>query len=130
MKEKLEAIANKILNKTDIKPEQNYGSVLIILSVISIVLTLIRVIQECNKNELHGMSDPDDKCKLYSAEIKTLSFRKGLWTKMRIRKLIKKEFPPSLFEKYHLSLTNALINYGQNITDEDVKTLIEGLHYG
>lgn len=130
MRQKLEDIANKIVQKTDLRPTQNFGSVLIILSIISIVLTIIRIIQECNKSELSQIKNTHEIIDLYSKEIKALSSKRGFWTKMRIKKLIRKELPPDLYEQYHLSLTNSIIEYGQNITNEDIKTLLEGLYYG
>jgi len=129
MRKKLEDIANQIVQKSDLKPTQNFGSVLIVLSVISIVLTIIRIIQECNKSELSSIKDKKDIYDLYSKEIRDLSSKRGFWTKVRIKKLIKKELPPDLYEQYQFALTNSLIEYGQNISDEDVKTLVEGLYY-
>ena len=50
----LQKIAEKVINKVNIqsKDKEKFGSVIIILSVISILLTLIRVMQECNRSKI------------------------------------------------------------------------------
>ena len=56
--EKLKAIAIKILEKSRVPKEDNYGfAVITILMIISIILTCVRVLQECNKNKLSYQTD-------------------------------------------------------------------------
>ena len=52
MNDNLKKIAEKIRKKVDIPEEENFGSIIAILMIISIILTLIRVLQECNKNKI------------------------------------------------------------------------------
>jgi hypothetical protein len=49
---RLENLAKKVLAKTDIPQDDNYGSVMLILMVISIIISLVRVVQECQKNKM------------------------------------------------------------------------------
>ena len=48
----LEKIAEKIAIDSDIDPKANFGSVIVVIMLIGVFLTLIRVIQDCNKTEL------------------------------------------------------------------------------
>lgn len=123
MKEKLEDIAKRIISSANVS-DPECGSVIIVLTVISIILSLVRVIQECNKKEASALSK-SDMYGLYQQEIKELSVRKGWFTKMRIKKLLRKELSTADYEKYGLALTAAIMDAGENITKEDTQTLIE-----
>ena len=99
--EKLKNIALKILDKTSFPKEDNYGfAIVTILMIISIVLTCIRILQECNKNKLSNLSTAQDKCNLYGKEIKYYSVNKGWFTKMRIKKILRKEMTKDDYHKY------------------------------
>jgi len=126
-KQILENIAKNIINKAHIENPE-CGSVLLVLTVIGVVLSLIRVIQECNKKEESGLSSKQDVYSLYQKEIKDLSIRKGWFTKMRIKKLLRKELTPNDYNKYSLSLTSAIMDAGENISTEDTQTLIEAIN--
>jgi uncharacterized protein YqeY len=47
--QKLKAIAQKVINNAGLANDEKFGSVMAILMMISIILTVIRVLQECNK---------------------------------------------------------------------------------
>jgi hypothetical protein len=70
MNDKLKALAEKIREAARIPENENFGSVIAILMIISIMLTTIRVLQECNKNKLNSNSTAQDKFNLYHTEIK------------------------------------------------------------
>ena len=123
--EELKHIAKKVLNKAGVPEQENFGSVIAILMVISIILTLVRVLQECNKNKLTGDYTAQDKYNLYGAEMKEYSFRRGWFTKMRIKKLLRRELPREQYEKYSLKLVNAILDTGENLQDDEIVTLVE-----
>jgi hypothetical protein len=123
--EELKRIAKKVLNKAGVPEQENFGSVIAILMIISIILTLVRVLQECNKNKLTGDYTAQDKYNLYGAEMKEYSFRRGWFTKMRIKKLLRRELPREQYEKYSLKLVNAILDTGENLQDDEVVTLVE-----
>ena len=87
--EKLKAIATSILEKanyqsTDVSgDEDEHGSVIAVIMIISTLLTLIRIIQECNKNK--------DKM-FYANRIRDISVRRGWYTKMRINTMQNQQF--------------------------------------
>ena len=123
---KLKEIAIKILEKSTVPKEDNYGFALItILMIISIILTVVRIIQECNKNKLKGLSSSQDKYTLYGSEIKAYSSKRGWYTKMRIKKLLRRELQPADYEQYGFALLSALLDMGETLTEEEVVTLVE-----
>lgn len=124
--EKLKNIALKILNKSNVPKEDNYGfAVVTILMIISIVLTCIRILQECNKNKLSQLSTAQDKCNLYGEEIKYYSTNRGWFTKMRIKKILRKEMTRDEYNKYGLSILMAVLDTGEVLTEDEIKTLVE-----
>ena len=90
---KLKTIAEKILKKLSIPENDNFGSIIGILMIISITLTLIRVLQECNKNKTQNMN-MTDKSSVYGEEIRSYSKKRGWFTRLRIRKIVKRNLPP------------------------------------
>jgi hypothetical protein len=124
--EKLKAIAVKILEKSRIPKEDNYGfAVVTILMIISIILTCVRILQECNKNKLSAQSTAEDKFSMYSEQLHTFSERRGWFTKMRIKKILRREMKKEDYEKYSLTILNALLETGEVLTDDEVATLVE-----
>lgn len=122
--QKLKEIANNIIKAAGLDQEEKFGSVVVILMIISITLSCIRVIQECNKNKT-TFSDSKAKSEFYGDQIRSLSVARGWFTKMRIKKIIRKELSPEDYRKYAGRLTDALLNYGENITQEEICTLME-----
>jgi hypothetical protein len=122
--EQLKHIAQKIINNAGLTSDEKFGSIIIILTIISIVLTTIRVLQECNKNKLQNVSK-EEKYAKYGSDIKEFSSRRGWFTRMRIKKIIRKEFNKDDYTKYGLRLTEAILNIGETLTDEEIKTLME-----
>ena len=124
--EKLKAIAIKILEKSRVHKEDNYGfAVITILMIISIILTCVRVLQECNKNKLSVSSTAQDKYSMYGEQLHSFSARRGWFTKMRIKKILRREMQKEEYEKYSLAILNALLETGEILTDDEVSTLVE-----
>ena len=121
----LKHIASKVLSKAGIPEEEKFGSVIAILMMISIILTVIRVLQECNKNKLSGDYSAQDKYDLYGQEIKEYSMRRGWFTKMRIKKILRRELSKEQYEKYSLALVNALLETGENLNNTEISCLVE-----
>jgi len=121
----LNAIASKVLSKAGIPQEEKFGSVIAILMIISIILTVIRVLQECNKNKLPSNCSASDKYELYGQEIKEYSLRRGWFTKMRIKKILRQKLTQEDYEKYSLSLLNALLDTGENLNNQEILCLVE-----
>jgi len=121
---KLNKIAEKILNQVNIDPNQKFGSIIAILMIISIILTVTRVLQECNKNKTKNMTS-QDKTNTYVETIKDLSFKRGWFTRLRIKRIIRKELSSEDYNKYGIKLTEAILDIGESVTDDEVTTLME-----
>jgi hypothetical protein len=122
--EQLKLIAQKVIDNAHLQDDEKFGSIIIILTIISIILTTIRVLQECNKNKLIN-STSQEKYKVYGEQIKEFSNRRGWFTRMRIKKIIRRELNKEDYEKYSLKLTEAMLNIGETLTDDEIKTLVE-----
>lgn len=117
--EKLEALAIEILASQKDLPKEKFGSIIMILMMVSIILTTMRVLQECNKN------NKQDKLLVYKQHIKKICERRGWFSKMKLRKILRRELKPEDYRLYARSLTQAIFDKGENITDEEVLTLLE-----
>lgn len=119
--EKLKEIASRILEKANYESDDNvesdeHGSVIAVIMVISTMLTLIRIIQECNKNK--------DKM-FYANRIRDFSVRRGWFTKMKIKRVLRRELKPEDYKKNAASLVNAILDEAATIKEEDLITLLE-----
>jgi hypothetical protein len=124
--EKLKAIAIKVLEKSRVPKEDNYGfAIVTILMIISIILTCVRILQECNKSKLTTQSTTEDRCTIYGEQLHIFSERRGWFTKMRIKKILRREMKKEDYEKYSLSILNALLETGETLSKDDVQTLVE-----
>jgi hypothetical protein len=124
--EQLKAIAIKILSKSNVPKQDNYGFAMVtVLMIISIVLTCVRILQECNKNKLTAQATAEDKYAMYGEQLHTFSERRGWFTKMRIKKILRREMKKEDYEKYSLSILNALLETGETLTDDEITTLVE-----
>lgn len=120
----LNNIARKVLKQSNIPDDQKFGSIIAILMMISIILTVIRVLQECNKNKTQNMTT-SDKCAVYGENIRSYSKKRGWFTRMRIKRIIKQQLDPIDFNKYGIKLTESLLDVGENLKDDEVSTLVE-----
>ncbi len=121
---KLKIVVNKILKQANLLEDEQFGSIIGILMMISIVLTVIRVIQECNKNKTEGLS-ASDQYTLYGEQIRLFSKRRGWFTRMRLKKILRNKLPPEAYAKYHSQLIEAIMDVGENLTEDEVVTLVE-----
>lgn len=120
----LKNVAHKVLQQSNIPDDQKFGSIIAILMMISIVLTVIRVLQECNKAKTVGMTSKD-KTPIYAENIRTYSKKRGWFTRMRIKRIVRKQMSAEDYNKYGIKLTESLLDVGENLTDDEVYTLVE-----
>ena len=122
--ERLREIANSIIKKAGLSNNEYFCSTMAILMVISIVLSAIRILQECNKNRTKDM-DIKEKCVVYGEEIKDFSSKRGWFTKLRIKRLLKREMKKEEYEQYGLKLLESILDIGESLRDDQIKTLVE-----
>lgn len=121
---KLSAIGNKVLDIAKIPHDQKFGSVIAVLMVISIILTTIRVLQECHATKTKQFGELE-KTQFYGAEIKAYSRKRSWFTQRRIQKIIKSKMCKEDYYQYGLPITQAILAVGENVTEDDVSTLME-----
>lgn len=115
-------IAQKILNKVNQK-ENTYG-IITILMIISIVLTAIRIIQECNKNRTKIFNSAEKNLFLVS-EIKSKLKHKNWFTKMKLKKVIRNELGKDLYKIYGTQILDTILESDEFLIDDEIYTLIE-----
>lgn len=123
--QKLKDIAEGVRKKSDIPEDEVFGSVIAILMIISIILTLVRVLQECNKAKMSNDFSSKEKIDFYGSEIRSLSVKRGWFTKMRIKKVIRKNMSKDQYVKYNSVLLSAILNTGESLMDDEVYTIVE-----
>jgi hypothetical protein len=122
--EKLRAIAQKVINKVEKKDPEKFGSVIAILMIISIILTVIRVLQECHKTKLSTFNAVD-RNSYFAQEIKQTVIRRTWFTKMILKKTIRKELNKEDYREYGVALMNAILDTGEELKDDELITLAE-----
>lgn len=115
--EKIKNITEEIISQS--LPKNLYGNPLIILMVIGIILNGIRVLQECNKNRT------GDKITTYQKHINGLCAKRGWYTKMRLKKIMRKEMNPEEYKTYANILVESILDKGEKISYKEVATLLE-----
>jgi hypothetical protein len=120
----LETIAKDVLKKANIPEDQNFGSIIAILMMISIILTVIRVLQECNKNKTSNMTTQEIGG-LYGEEIRSYSRKRGWFTRLRVKRIMRQKLSKDDYHKYAIKLTEILLDKGETITDDEALILLE-----
>lgn len=122
--QKLQKIAQDVIDGSDATETDNYSSILIILTVISIILTLVRVVQECDKTKISQFTQ-SEKYDFFGKNIRDVCRKKTLFSRMTIKKLLKKELDRYEYQLYGVSIMQAIFNKGASLTDDEIKTLVE-----
>ena len=125
--EKLKQIAEKVIAKVPTNDPEKFGSVVAILMIISIILTVIRVLQECNKSKLLNLGKRQ-KYAYFATEMKNTAIRRSWFTKMTIKKAIRRELNREDYKEYGVALMNAILDTGENLTDDEYITLMEAVN--
>jgi hypothetical protein len=115
MNDQLKDLSNEIIAES--LPKDMYGNPLIILMVIGIIVNAIRVIQECNKNnkDLKNITD----------QVQNLCNKKGWFTKMRLKKIMRQTMNKDEYKQYAHSLVNGILIKGETITEDNISVLLE-----
>lgn len=125
--EKLKSIAEKVVSQVPNKDPEKFGSIIMLLMVISIILTLVRVLQECNKSKIK-LLNRKQKYEYFGQNIKDVTIKQSWFTKMTIKKIIRKELNREDYKEYGGPLMTAILNVGENLTEDEIITLVEAAH--
>ena len=120
---KLEAIAQKVINKANIKNETYGIDPITIIIVIGVILSLIRVIQECRakRRKNDKMSEALD----LRHTIVHLCLKDNWLNNYRLNKILKQHLSKKQYQQYGVSLKKAIMEVGKNLDDDESLTLLE-----
>ena len=128
--EKLEQIAIKVMNKMSLDHsddklyKQNSQSIILILMIIGIVLSLIRVIQECNKKKLVGLNRRN-QAEVMQKAVGDICIKRNMVNQWRLNRIIKQKLSPEDYKTYGAELKKSIMETGPELTEEEIITLVE-----
>jgi hypothetical protein len=124
---KLEAIAMKIMDKMNLSKtnkENKYGNIIVVIMIIGIVLSLVRIMQECNSSRF-AMFNKNQKAKFVHEQVRAMCISRSLVNKWRLKRIIKEKLSPEDYKLYGSQLKNAILDTGVDLTEEESFTLVE-----
>lgn len=130
MNPKLEQIANKVVEKMNVSQQQHNQSqsVILIVMIVGIILSLIRVIQECENKKLRLLSNKKDQAQLMQQRIKGICISRNILNQWRLKKIIKQKLSPEDYKSMGDKLKKAIMDVGVNLTDDESLTLMEAVN--
>jgi hypothetical protein len=121
----VEKIAKKVLNNMELPKDKNYGiDPLTIIIVISVILSLIRVIQECRKNR-QLVKDKNEYASLMKRDIQDAILKDSWLNRLRLQRVIKQNLTKDQYRAYGKDLQHSIMGTGINLTEDEVYTLME-----
>lgn len=121
----LEKIAKKVLNNMELPKDQEYGiDPLTIIIVISIIVNLIRVIQECKKNR-KLIKDKNEYALLMKKDIQETILKDSWFNRIRLQRIIKQNLTKDQYKAYGKALQLSIMGTGINLTEDEIYTLTE-----
>ena len=121
----LAEISEKVLSNSNLPQEDKFGfDPITIIMIIAIIVNVIRVIQECNK-EKKNSSDEQEYCTFLRDRIKELCNRRSFISVMRLKKILRRHMNKDDYYKYKEYLINGLIKTGSELSENETYTLLE-----
>lgn len=125
--ESLDKIAKKVLDNTKIDIPKDYSfDPITILMIISIILTLIRIIQECRKKRTL-IKNKTESANLMKRDIQEIVLKDSWFNRRRLQRVIKQHLSKDQFKVYNTALQDSIMDVGINLTDDEVYTLMENI---
>lgn len=121
----LDKIAKKVISNMNLEKDKDYGiDPITIIIVISVILSLIRVIQECKKNR-KLLKDKNESASLMKKDIQEVVLKDSWLNRLRLQKIMKQNMTKDQYKTYGKSLQNSIMETGINLTEDEVYTLME-----
>lgn len=123
----IEQLAAQVAHKAaaKVKPTDRYGiDPITIIICISIIVNIIRVIQECNKNKTAKMLS-SEKTVFLTEELRLRSTNMSFLNKWRIKNILKRQLNKDQYRVYGDALYESLLESGTKVTEEQVSSLLE-----
>lgn len=119
----IEKVAQRALNKIQPK-EGEYTFVITVLMIISIILTCIRIIQECNKSKTDTFGC-EAKNAYDAGQLRSILTKRSWFSKMKLKKIIRQELGKDLNKEYGSQVLESLLSTGDELKDEELYSLVE-----
>ncbi len=121
----VEKIAKKVLTNMNLAKDKDYGiDPITIIIVISVILSLIRVIQECRKNR-KLVNDKNEYASLMKRDIQDIILKDSWLNRLRLQRIIKQNLTKEQYKAYGKALQNSIMGTGINLTEDEIYTLME-----
>lgn len=121
----LDKIAKKVISNMNLEKDKDYGiDPITIIIVISVILSLIRVIQECKKNR-KLLKDKNESAALMKKDIQEVVLKDSWLNRLRLQRIMKQNITKDQYKTYGKSLQNSIMETGINLTEDEVYTLME-----
>jgi ABC-type Fe3+ transport system substrate-binding protein len=118
-------IAKNILNNLETKDAKEYGiDPITIIIIIGVILSLIRVIQEC-RSKRNLIRDKKQVAYLLQKDIQEIILKDSWINRYRLQKIIKSHLNKQQYKLYGKSLQDSIIETGINLTEQEVYALME-----
>lgn len=117
-------ISKKVLRNSGIPEDEKFGSILIAIMVIGIIVNVVRVIQECEEDETKKYNKTE-YCAFLRNKIAFLANRKRIMDVMRLKRILRRNLTPEAYQKYKHQLTTGILKTGTELTETETYTLLE-----
>lgn len=117
-------ISKKVLKNSGIPEDEKFGSILIAIMVIGIIVNVVRVIQECEEDETKNYNKTE-YCAFLRNKIAFIANRKKLMDIMRLKRILRRNLTPEAYQKYKNKLTSGILKTGTELTENETYTLLE-----
>lgn len=121
----LNKIAKKVISNMRLDKNEDYGiDPITIIIVIGVILSLIRVIQECRSNR-KLIQDSCEAAHIMKKDIQDIVLKNTWLNRLRLQKIIKQHLTKDQCRVYSKKLQHSIMETGINLTDEEVRILME-----
>lgn len=122
---KVEKIAKQVLDNMKID-DKDYGFIdpITIILIISVILTLIRVIQECRKNR-KLLSNKKEFAVFLRKDIQDIILRDSWINRLKLQKILRQKLTKAQYKVYGKALQLSIMETGVNLTEDEVFSLME-----
>lgn len=120
----LEKIAKKVLSNMDSTNDNHGIDPITIIIIISIIVNVIRVIQECRKNRTL-IRDKNTKAALLQKDIQDIVLKDSWFNRLRLQRIVKQNLSKDQYKVYGKNLQKSLMEVGINLTEDETYTLME-----
>lgn len=121
----LEKIAKKVIDNMKLSKDQEHGiDPITIIIVIGVILSLIRVIQECRSNR-KLLKNKIEAASLMKKDIQEVILKDSWLNRIRLQRVLKKSLSKDQYKTYGKQMQNSIMETGINLTEDEVYSLME-----